>query len=118
MYCPSIEEVALCHRQYCGRLAGQMHAVGSYLISFRVDLDMRYRGVVNHAALVDCPDAARRQHHTLQSELLVDPALDGDTGQKGDGGSRKRAAEGAKHWTVVDRLRRCDRGVRVTHQCR
>src|SRR5262249_8679910 len=89
IYPPSIEEIAVGHRQYRGRLAGQVHAVCSYLVGLGIDLDMRHRGVVDHEALVDRPDAVRRQHCALQPELLVDPEFDGNAGQKGDGGSRE-----------------------------
>jgi hypothetical protein len=48
-----IHEVALRHRQYFGRRAGQEFAVGAHLIGFRIDLDLRRGTVMDHALLGD-----------------------------------------------------------------
>src|SRR6516165_11578637 len=49
----SVEEIALGQRQHRGRLAGQMHAVGAYLVGLWIDLNMRRRRVMDHASFVD-----------------------------------------------------------------
>jgi len=55
-----IKKVALSHRQDRRGFADQMHAIGSHLVGFRIDLDVWCRGIVDHAGLVDRTDVARR----------------------------------------------------------
>src|SRR4051812_27220077 len=68
----SEQKIPLREWQLGGRLARQQLAVRSDLVGFRVDLDVRCRGVANHVALANRPALADGDERLCQSEPLAD----------------------------------------------
>ncbi|EGE57964.1 hypothetical protein RHECNPAF_3500011 [Rhizobium etli CNPAF512] len=73
---------------------------------------------MDHRCLGDAAARILHRHQFLgDAEPALQAGIERSLADEGDGGIGEALAVGGKHWPVVHRLRRRDRGVRIAHRC-
>src|SRR5580658_1794651 len=96
----SKQEITLRQWQDARRFAGNQLTIHADLVSFRVDVDLRRRGVMNHVLLCDHAAIPHRSNDFLEPEARRQPGGKRLLRQERDAGGGGGSAERSEHRPV------------------